>query len=177
MLLAIRARAPMYEARKISNFLIAKSDMHLFALTNLRLNKLLYFIHGWALTNRRDGLVRNHFLAWKHGPVVRPVFDAFKIYGESKIQEPARFFDYVSGQDMPVSHDDISANDAEFIMRVFTSYDRYTTRELVNMSHEPGGPWDLIFTAWSKDNRLNLRIPNDLIRRHFLEKAGGQVRH
>jgi uncharacterized phage-associated protein len=167
----------MYEARKICNFLIARSDTHKFELTNLRVNKLLYFIHGWGLTSRRDGLVRNHFLAWKHGPVIRPVFDTFNVYGRGKITEPAQYLDYLSGQKKPVSYDDIAPTDADIILRVFASYDRFTTGQLRDMSHEPGGPWDIVYSAWAKDNGLNQRIPNDLIRTHFLKEAGGQVRH
>lgn len=167
----------MYEARKICNFLIARSVAHSFELTNLRINKLLYFIHGWGLTSRREGLIRNHFLAWKHGPVVRPVFDTFKIFGEGRITEPAKYLDYVAAEEKVVTYDDIASSDCEIISRVFTAYDRYTTSQLVTMSHEPGGPWDIVYSAWSKDNRLNLRIPNELIREHFLKQAGGQVRH
>lgn len=166
----------MYEARKICNFLLARTDAR-FDLTNLRLNKLLYFIHGWSLTSRQEGLIRNHFLAWKLGPVIRPVFDTFKVYGESRITEPARYLDYLSGQDQPIAYDDIKAEDAEIISRVFSSYDRFSTGQLVEKSHEPGGPWDTVYRAWSKDNRLNLRIPNELIRKHFLTEAGGQIRH
>jgi uncharacterized phage-associated protein len=167
----------MYEARKICNFLIARSHAHSFELTNLRLNKLLYLIHGWGLTSRRDGLIRNHFLAWMHGPVVRPVYDTFKAYGEKKITEPATYLDYLSGENRPVAYDDISAADTEIIERVFASYDRYTTGQLVDLTHVKGGPWEVIYSAWAKDNKLNLRIPNDLIRAHFLRQAGGQIRH
>src|SRR5262245_42077532 len=96
----------MYEARKVCNLLIARRP-YAHELTNLRLNKLLYFIHGWSLTSRRDGLIRNHFLAWDHGPVIRPVYDTFKVYGSAEITAPARFFDYVAGENRPVSYDDI----------------------------------------------------------------------
>jgi uncharacterized phage-associated protein len=167
----------MYEARKICNFLIARSHTHAFPLTNLRLNKLLYFIQGWALTSRRDGLIRNHFLAWAHGPVLRPVYDAFKIHGETEITEPAWYLDYLSGENRPVPYDDISAADVEIIERVFASYDRFTTGKLVEMTHVKGGPWDIVYSAWTQDSKLNLRIPNELIRAHFLREAGGQVRH
>lgn len=167
----------MYEARKICNFLIARRHAHTFELTNLRLNKLLYFIHGWALTSRPDGLIRNHFLAWKLGPVIRPVFDTFKVYGDGHIQEPATFLDYTSGKNEVVAFDDIAAADAEVIMRVFQSYDRFTTSRLVAISHEPGGPWETVNSAWANDNRLSPRIPNDLIRKHFMKEAGGLIRH
>jgi uncharacterized phage-associated protein len=167
----------MYEARKICNLLLSHRDAHAFALTNLRLNKLLYFIHGWSLTRYPEGLVRNHFLAWKLGPVIRPVYDTFKVYGESAIQEPAKYLDYLSGKNQAVTYDDVDPADVEIIMRVFASYDRYPTGKLVEMSHAPGGPWDQVYSAWANDSRLSLRIPNELIRAHFLKEAGGSIRH
>jgi uncharacterized phage-associated protein len=167
----------MYEARKICNFLIARADTHQFPLTNLRLNKLLYFIHGWGLTSRPDGLARNHFTAWMHGPVVQPVYDAFKPFGENPITELAKYLDYITGQSRVVAYDDISPHDAAVIESVFRSYDRFTTGQLVTMSHTVGGPWHTVYSAWAKDNRANLRIPNEVIRAHFLQEAGGKVRH
>jgi uncharacterized phage-associated protein len=167
----------MYEARKICNFLIARSGTHKYPLTNLRLNKLLYFIHGWGLTRNLDGLVRNHFIAWQHGPVIRPVYDAFKPFGEDAITKPAEYFDYLTGKNQVVAYDDITPDDLTIIERVFQSYDEFTTGQLVTKSHEVGGPWHMIYSAWAKDNRVNLRIPNDLIRSHFLLKVGGQNRH
>jgi uncharacterized phage-associated protein len=167
----------MYEARKICNFIIARYSERSFDLTNLRLNKLLYFIHGWSLTSRPQGLVRNHFLAWQHGPVIRPVYDAFKVYGESPVTQLAEYLDYSSGETKAIAHDDISPADADIIVRVFESYAPYTTSELRNKSHEAGGPWDVIYRACLADKRMSPRIPNELIRAYFLEKAGGSVRH
>jgi uncharacterized phage-associated protein len=157
----------MYEARKICNFLLMSYDAATYGLTNLRLNKLLYFIHGWGLTTRPDGLVRNHFEAWKLGPVIKPVFDTFKVFGEHHIQGLAEYLDYASGQKKPVSFDEITPADVETITSVFESYARYTTGELVALSHEAGGPWHVVYTAWANDNRLSPRIPNELIRAHF----------
>src|SRR5262249_58682472 len=132
---------------------------------------------GWSLTSRPQGLVRNHFLAWQHGPVVRSVYDAFKIYGEDQIRGLAEYLDYATGLNKIVGYDDISAADADVIMRVFETYDRYTTGELYDQAHEPGGPWDLVHRACLADKRMSPRIPNDLIRADFLKKAGGKVRH
>jgi uncharacterized phage-associated protein len=158
----------MYEARKICNFLLTHFDAQEYELTNLRLNKLLYFIHGWALTRRLDGLVRNHFEAWKLGPVIKPVFDTFKVFGDKRIQGLAEHLDYASGQKRPVSFDEITGADAEIITSVFESYARYKTGELVALSHEEGGPWHVVYTAWANDNRLSPRIPNELIRAYFI---------
>jgi len=151
--------------------------MHSFPLTNLRINKLLYFIHGWSLTSRAHGLVRNHFVAWQHGPVVTSVFDAFKIYGDQKIEKPATYLDYSSGELRIIGYDDISAEDTDLIIRIFLAYDICKTGQLVDMTHEENGPWNVIFAGWSNKRRLNARIPNDLIRDYFFKQAGGKVRH
>jgi uncharacterized phage-associated protein len=167
----------MYEARKICNFVIARYGAQVTDLTNLRINKLLYFVHGWSLTSRAEGLVRNHFEAWQLGPVVRSVYDAFKVYGEERITAAAEYLDYATGETKPIPHSDIRELDIEIIERVFENYSRYSTPELVALSHEPDGPWDRVFKDWSRDKRISPRIPNDLIRKRFLQEVGGQLSH
>jgi len=167
----------MYEARKISNLLLARYSKPKFDFTNLRLNKLLYFIHGWSLTNRANGLIRNHFEAWQLGPVIRAVYDTFKIYGDGRIAALADHLDYASGEYKTISYEDISEKDVAIICRVFERYDQYTTNELVRLSHETGGPWDAVFKSWSSDKRISPRIPNELIRSRFLAEIGGKPTH
>src|SRR5206468_3186369 len=140
----------MYEARKICNFIIDRYGQSSFEVTNFRINKLLYFIHGWSLTSRPYGLVRNHFEAWKFGPVVRSVYDSFKRCGESKITEQASHLDYASGLNKTITFDDITDIDADTIVHVFDSYALFSTSELYNLSHEAGGPWHIVYTAWSR---------------------------
>lgn len=157
----------MYEARKICNYLLANFDAVEFDLTNLRINKLLFFIHAESLRVRPEGLVRNHFEAWQFGPVVRPVFDTFKIYKESPITAPALYLDYASGKQTPVPYVDILPADIEIIVREFKNYSRFSTGQLVSLSHEVGGPWDVVYRAHLADATLSPRIPNKLIRSHF----------
>ncbi len=157
----------MYEARKIGNFILANYDRREFDLTNLRLNKILYFIHGESFAQRPNGLVRNHFEAWRLGPVIRPVYECFKPFGEKQITELAQYLDYSSGQKKVIPHDDIAEVDIEIIRQTFERYSRFSTGKLVALSHEPGGPWDVTIRAWEADQRMSPRIPNDLIRKHF----------
>lgn len=156
----------MYEARKICNFLLSRYDAKRFELTNLRINKLLFFIQSDSLGNRPGGLIRNHFEAWQFGPVIRPVYDAFKTFGESWISEPANFLDYSSGQNVAIPFDDIGAVDRDLIEKSFDEYARFTTGQLVALSHEIGGPWDIVYRKYQADKTSSPRIPNDLIMLH-----------
>lgn len=163
----------MYEARKICNFLLSRYEAKRFELTNLRINKLLYFIQAESLALRPEGLVRNHFEAWQYGPVIRPVFDAFKIYGEQYITAPAAYLDYGSGQHLPIPYNDIAQNDLDLIQNIFASYSRFSTSQLVSLSHEQDGPWDIVYKAYLADKTLSPRISNDLIRQQFARGISG----
>jgi uncharacterized phage-associated protein len=167
----------MYEARKICNFLLANFDAVEFDLTNLRVNKLLFFIQAGALRQMPEGLIRNHFEAWQYGPVIKPVFDAFKVHKENPITGPAEFLDYASGQRIPVPYDDIRDDHRKIIVREFNAYSRFTTGQLVSLSHETNGPWDIVYKAHLADPTLSPRIPNQLIRRHFAGEEKSTVRH
>lgn len=167
----------MYEARKICNFLITRANPEALRLTNLRLNKLLFFIQGHALVSRSSGLVRNHFEAWQYGPVVRTVYDAFKSFGERTITEPARYLDYATGREATIPFDDIKSDDAEFIRRICESYAQFSTARLVAVSHHAGGAWETVFSACEKDKRLSPRISDELIRREFSNEIVGKILH
>lgn len=167
----------MYEARKICNLILANFNASAFGITNLRLNKLLYFVHGHALLERPKGLVRNHFEAWQHGPVVRVVYDAFKQFEERTIASPATFLDYSSGQTRPVPFDDVESRDAAFVCKICSIYTHYSTRALVALSHEPGGAWDTVYKSLDLNRRTNSRISDELIRRDFLNDPVGKIRH
>ncbi len=116
----------MYEARKICNFLLANFDAIEFDLTNLRINKLLFFIQASALRQIPEGLIRNHFEAWQYGPVIKPVFDAFKIHRDGPITAPTQYLDYSSGKYVPVPFDDIQDNHLKIVVSEFRAYSYFT---------------------------------------------------
>ena len=47
-------------------------------LTNMKLNKLLYFAQGYYLKKYGRPLFDNAIEAWEHGPVVPEVYSAYK---------------------------------------------------------------------------------------------------
>ena len=50
-------------------------------ITQLRLHKLLYYAQGWHLGIRGQPLFAERIEAWKHGPVVAPLYPKFADYG------------------------------------------------------------------------------------------------
>ena len=63
------------------------------SIDNLKLNKLCYYAQGWALVKLRHALFSDTVEAWDYGPVIKPVYHAYKSYGRNPIEEPTYHVD------------------------------------------------------------------------------------
>lgn len=54
-------------------------------LSNLKLQKMLYYAQGYFLALHHKPLFDEKIEAWEHGPVVREVYNAFKKYSSNSI--------------------------------------------------------------------------------------------
>lgn len=97
-------------------------------LTPLRLQKLLYYVQGWSLAVNGRPMFNDPIQAWKYGPVVRSVYDAFKGYGSGAIPANAG------------SSDGLSEEQRSLIDRVWEAYKPYSAIALANISHDEE-PW------------------------------------
>jgi uncharacterized phage-associated protein len=62
----------------VSDFLLVESRERGELLTNLKLQKLLYYAQAWQLALHGDPLFKEDFKAWVHGPVLVSQYRRFK---------------------------------------------------------------------------------------------------
>jgi uncharacterized phage-associated protein len=155
-----------YDARAVANLLLELAQVQRLPLTQVSILKLLYFAHGWYLAIHRRPLISQEFEAWKYGPVVKVVRDAFRNYEAAPIAERATKLDILTSARTVVAPD-ISSDDATFIRAIFDAYHLYDAWELSDMTHEPGSPWDQIWNSNGPIGRLALRIRNEDIQHYF----------
>src|SRR5437763_12881154 len=105
----------MYDGRKIANLLLSEFDSTRFDVTNLKLNKVLFYVHAFHLVRRGRPLIKNHFEAWEHGPVVRVVYHEFKAFDNAPITKLARHLDYESRREEVIDFSDLEPSVREFI--------------------------------------------------------------
>src|SRR6185437_3402754 len=74
-------------ASNAADFFIAFAHDVGDAITNLKLQKLLYYAQGWHLALYDKPLFRERIEAWPHGPVVPPIYGKFKQYRWDPISE------------------------------------------------------------------------------------------
>jgi uncharacterized phage-associated protein len=161
----------MFDARIIANAVLDRADARGRAITNLDLQKIVYFLHGHFLKRHNKPLVDGEFEAWPYGPVHRVLYDAFKSYNDTPIEGRATAFDPIrrKTRDLPILED----NETVTLMDdVLDFYLELTTSFLVRLTHESGTPWSRTVEGAEKRVNAGMKIPDDLILNFFEGPAG-----
>lgn len=159
-----------HDARAVANFLLDVAAGEGRAIDHLKLQKLTYFSHGWHLAVTGRPLITQNVLAWPYGPVVRQLYDEFKVYGRDTIDGRATYFDHESDEWVPFA----AALDAEselVIERVWDVYKKYTGLQMSAMAHAEGTPWYQTVGHLKPSEIRDIPIPNPVIREHYVKLA------
>ncbi len=97
-------------------------------MSNLKLQKMLYYEQGYHLAKFGSPLFDDDIEAWMYGPVVPSVYYHFNAFGASGIS--------------PENEEEISLNTLEekLFDEVYRAYSPYSAIGLMNMTHEEK-PW------------------------------------
>src|SRR5262245_8812339 len=76
-----------YNIDVVTNALLYACGQRRIEVSNLKLQKLLYYSQGWYLALAKRPLFVDDFDAWVHGPAVPGVFRRFKTYRWGAITE------------------------------------------------------------------------------------------
>lgn len=156
----------MHDARGIANRLLDHVESEGGHLTNLGLLKHLYFAHGWHLALKGSPLIKNRFEAWQYGPVIRAVYDAFKVHGERPITSRANMIDL--NRNAPViATVNISPESWSILLDTYYAYRGLSPLILSELTHEPGGPWSQVWDRADRKLVLNMAISDESIRSYF----------
>lgn len=111
----------------IADFYIKFSHEHGDYITNLKLQKLVYYAQAWHLGLYSKELFEADFQAWVHGPVCPPLYFRLKQYGWNPITEQPEKID-------------IQEDVEKHLIEVYEVYGQYTGYQLEQMTHSES-PW------------------------------------
>lgn len=135
----------MYSALNIAKYAVSKCTNDGCPISNLHLQKILYYLQREYLRNGYD-LFEDEIQAWKFGPVVSTVYYYYCGYGSLPIEE--------------ISDVKIEQSDVNQIISIIDEYKYKDPWELVSETHKPGGAWSIIFNNGTGDHKV---IPKMLI--------------
>lgn len=142
-------------AKEVSLYVIDWAHKHRSEITNLRLQKLLYFIQGENVRINHSRLIKEDFYSWRLGPVIPSVYDEYCVYSSFVIPQSVAKF-------MPKNFSKSEIYAMELALR---KYNRYTTWELVDISCSQD-PWKYSFQIFG-DKAL---IPYKIMEEYFEER-------
>ena len=152
------------EAVKISYYIIKYCKDKKIDLTNLKLNKLLYFVNiKYMLENNGNPLFNEEFLAWRHGPVLQSVYERF-YFGIT----------LVSVTKLEIIMKQLSDKKIKIINEVLEKKGQISAWDLVLETHVSNGPWEVIYNNNKDINGIcKTNIPHQLIYNFYKEYRHG----
>lgn len=155
----------MLDVRAIANVILDQADRGDIAVTNMALNKIVYFVHCDYLLEQGEPLVSAKIEAWKHGPVFREIYQAFKGWGDQAIRSRATKVDPISGEVVKAAVH-FGHNEAPYIAGLIDRYVHFSAAQLRALSHSAGGPWHVV---WGHDGEANpgMKITNEHIKEFY----------
>ena len=166
-----------FTSKAVANSILLRAWEHKIAVSPMKLQKLVYYSHGWHLAVVGDRLINRKSEAWKFGPVVPTLFHEFKKFGNQPIDTLAvsyqetgpGMFDFKPMEptiEIEAVESGLNPLTIPVVEKVLSEYGQFSATKLSNMTHEPGGPWDQI---WNSGQPVDdgTDIPNELISGHF----------
>ena len=105
-------------------------------ITNLKLQKVLYFAQAYYLAKLGRPLFSDTIEAWEYGPVVPSVYGRYRGNGSNPI---------ISGEDKS----SIAEEDKETIQKIWNTFGSYSASKLVDITHAHT-PWKNAYQTPSK---------------------------
>lgn len=151
-----RAASTAIPALDVANYFVQiASQEDESDLTNLKLQKLLYFAQGKHLAQFGKPLFNEDVEAWDYGPVVQSVYHQFKQCGAF----PITAFDIATPAKLP-------QDKATFLNQIWDEYAKYSAGYLVDLTHEANSPWKKHYES----GRNNV-IPREELKHYFASRA------
>lgn len=153
----INLKRANYSAEIIAKWFIEYDRKNRFnegeGITNLKLEKLLYYAQGYYLAKKNAPLFDDKIIAWDHGPVVNDVYQKYKKFGSSKIEI----------EDNKIYEAKIDKDTEQILIKVYEKYAQYSAWKLSDMTHQEE-PWKLT----KKNEEITKELMGDYFRRKII---------
>jgi uncharacterized phage-associated protein len=160
-----------------ANAFLRSLEDHGLSADPMKLQKLLYFAHGYYLAVTDNPWIDEAFEAWDYGPVVPSVYYELKGFGGDEIGKGFALSELVAdGREYRFRTANSATEDdntgAQIVSFVVDKYGKKDGIYLSNLTHKVGTPWHEIKMQNNGRIPRNTDIPNDLIKAYFRKLIG-----
>jgi uncharacterized phage-associated protein len=147
--------------KEIANWILDFAEAKGERLSNMALNKLIYFAYEYALTGYGRKLTDAKIEAWDHGPVFREVYSAFKKFGADPIKARANRYNTRTNSVETVVPS-LAPDDEALIIEALEPLIRVPAYILRELSHDRSGAWAAVWHH-AKSSNPGMEITDELI--------------
>lgn len=130
-------------------------------VTPLMLQKLLYYVQGFCLALKGEEMFEDDCKAWLHGPVYKDVYNLFRDFKYSPIDDPR--FAILDNMDK-----DLSEDEKELIDLVVDTFGIYSGKTLEKITHKEE-PWLIAREGYAENMMSDELISEDSIKKFFVK--------
>lgn len=145
-----------YTADQVADAILAFCAEHGDYVSNLRLQKLLYYSQGWYLAEHEEPLFDDPIEAWVYGPAVPAVYERFRRFGQRPLESDVKL-------------DDLPPELVEHVKGVWEAYGHLTSYDL-EMISKAEDPWLIARNGLPIDEPSPHPLSNDVMKRYFAAK-------
>lgn len=154
-----------YQAADVAACIIETAMSAGNPVSNLQLQKLLFFCQCDHLRKQGYPLFPDEIVAWQYGPVVKDVYSTYSYRGASPIRRAIRSISM--GVRTPFTQlEGTALRIVENMTRKWLHRDPW---DLVRESHRPGGAWDIVYNRGGEGMGYDDVISTDLMRLETME--------
>jgi uncharacterized phage-associated protein len=125
---------------------IASQNLENNDMTNLKLQKLLYYSQGTFLAMYGQKLFEQAIIKWQYGPVVPAVYQQYKSLGNQIIESSEIDMQFIAPKQLEVLND------------VYDYFGQFSAIKLMNLTHSES-PWNAV--------EMNEEITEELLKDFF----------
>ena len=133
-----------YNAINIAKYIVKKCDDVNKNITNLQMQKILFFIQKENIKKMGIGLFYNRIEAWRYGPVVPDVYYKYSGFGAM----PIEFYDFF--EEIPY----IEIADKDLIDKVLNAKIDESAWDLVDETHIENGAWSFVVKTYGYNSEI-----------------------
>lgn len=154
-----------YEAETIANAFLRLGKEDGRGISNMKMQKLLYFAQGHAMSLLDSELISDNCQAWDYGPVFPHTYQFLKNYGAENITA-----EIVDVEDPHRFEPELDTKAEKLVRAVWNKYGKLSALRLSELSHVTNGPWAK--TRRKHDGDYRAVIDKKLIKQYFQDLSG-----
>ena len=152
------------------------------SISHMKLQKLVYIMHGWCLGLTGKPAVNSYFEAWEYGPVEPNLYRRLMPFGDANIPSLIPTWEMRENDEWEVKSATVPEDGNEEFYKIFDAvfqgYMQYDGIKLSSLTHQRGTPWDE--TMEKTGGALYEKIPEELIHSYYKKLAAenrARVKH